>query len=180
VFLFHLLSPFLVSNVSSGWRAERWIAKRYPAEEAKKKKKQNEAPGTELANITSQTSNRHETAVRATPGRKKETKLRVKQKQGSPAEHAIVRFVVIERMSSRRREKKSEWYKTPILKLTGDTETKLLTKHINTTTTTTTTTTRAKKKEESRGQRRRIYKMFKNHDFCYSLEVAEEESEASL
>lgn len=34
--------------------------------------------------------------------------------------------------------------------------------------------------EESRGQRRRIYKMFKNHDFCYSLEVAEEESEASL
>lgn len=37
-----------------------------------------------------------------------------------------------------------------------------------------------KSEEESRGQRRRIYKMFKNHDFCYSLEVAEEESEASL
>jgi hypothetical protein len=32
---------------------------------------------------------------------------------------------------SSRREKKSERYKTPILKLTGDTETKLLTKHIN-------------------------------------------------
>jgi hypothetical protein len=50
------------------------IAKRYPAEEAmKKKKKQNKAPGTELAKFTSQTSNRHETAVRATPGRKKQS-----------------------------------------------------------------------------------------------------------
>jgi hypothetical protein len=39
----------------------------------KKKKKQNEAPGTELAKFTSQTSNRHETAVRATPGRKKQS-----------------------------------------------------------------------------------------------------------
>jgi hypothetical protein len=66
------------------------IAKRHPAEEAMKKKKQNEALGTELAKFTSQTSNRHETAVRATPGRKKERKFRVKQKQGSPAEHAIV------------------------------------------------------------------------------------------
>lgn len=37
-----------------------------------------------------------------------------------------------------------------------------------------------KSEEESRGQRKRIYKMFKNHDFCYSLEVAEEESETSL
>jgi hypothetical protein len=73
VFLFHLLSPFLVSNESSGWRSERWIAKRNPAEEAMKKKKQNEAPGTELAKFTSQTSYRHETAVRATPGRKKQS-----------------------------------------------------------------------------------------------------------
>jgi hypothetical protein len=39
-----------------------------------------------------------------------------------------------------------------------------------------------KSEEERRESRptRRIYKMFKNHDFCYSLEVAEEESEASL
>jgi hypothetical protein len=35
-------------------------------------------------------------------------------------------------------------------------------------------------RRESRPTKNDLYKMFKNHDFCYSLEVAEEESEASL
>jgi hypothetical protein len=84
------------------------IAKRYPAEEAmKKKKKQNEAPGTELAKFTSQTSNRHETAVRATP-REERNKVAGKTKTRQPGGARNCSIVVIERMSSRRRAKKFE------------------------------------------------------------------------
>jgi hypothetical protein len=106
--------------------------------------------------------------------REERNKVAGKTKTRQPGGARNCSIVVIERMSSRRREKKFEIQNADSQADRGQRDEIVDKTHQQQ------QQQQERSEEESRGQRRRIYKMFKNHDFCYSLEVAEEESEASL